>query len=43
MTAHVELAFEQSMTTLPLKLGEQTIGLVRYDEQGGFSIKLGEG
>ena len=43
MTAHVELAFEQSMTTLPLKLGEQTIGLVRYDEQGGFSIELGEG
>ena len=43
MTAHVEFAFEQSMTTLPLKLGDQTIGLVRYDEQGGFSIELGEG
>lgn len=43
MTAHVELAFEQSMTTLPLKLGKHTIGLVRYDEQGGFSIELGEG
>jgi hypothetical protein len=43
MTAHVEIAFEQSMTTLPLKLGKQTIGLVRYDEQGGFSIELGEG
>jgi hypothetical protein len=43
MTAHVELAFQQSMTTLPLKLGKQTIGLVRYDEQGGFSIELGEG
>jgi hypothetical protein len=43
MTAHVELAFEQTMTTLPLKLGKQTIGLVRYDEKGGFSIELGEG
>ena len=43
MTAHVELAFEQSMTTLPLMLGKQTIGLVRYDERGGFSIELGEG
>jgi hypothetical protein len=43
MTAHVEFAFEQSMTTLPLKLGKQTIGLVRYDEQDGFSIELGEG
>src|SRR5580704_1337255 len=43
LTAHVELAFEQSMTTLLLKVGEQTIGLARYDEQGGFSIELGEG
>jgi hypothetical protein len=43
MTAHVELAFEQSMTTLPLKLGAQTIGIMRFDEKGGFSIELGEG
>jgi hypothetical protein len=43
MTAHVELAFEQSMNTLPLKLGTQTIGIMRFDEQGGFSIELGEG
>ena len=43
MTAHVELAFEQSMNTLPLKLGTQTIGIMRFDEQRGFSIELGEG
>jgi hypothetical protein len=43
MTAHVELAFEQSINTLPLKLGKQTIGTMHFDEQGGFSIKLGEG
>ena len=26
-----------------LKLGTQTIGIMRFDEQGGFSIELGEG
>jgi hypothetical protein len=43
MTAHVELAFEQSINTLPLNLGKQTIGVMRFDKQGRFSIDLGEG
>jgi hypothetical protein len=40
MTAHAELAFGQSMNILPLKLGTQTIGIMRFDEKGGFSIEL---